>query len=103
MHLPALAAIGIVLAALVVAWGRRRGTLLRTVLAAIVVSAAVWAAALVVQARGWQDTDGWVDCYPHCDAWHHAGAVSFWVPLVLAAALLVVAGVVAVQCLTAQR
>lgn len=103
MGLLPLAALAAAVAGLVVVVGRRRGSTLRTALLGFTGSALAWVGAVAVESTGWKDTDGWIDCQPNCDVWHEVGAVAFWVPLLVAAALLAVAAVAALQRFAAQR
>jgi hypothetical protein len=78
-----LVALGIACAAaaLVVIVGRARNAPFLSALVGIVVAAAIWLGALVLQSRGWRDTDGWVDCNTYCNGWHRLGAIMFWTPV----------------------
>ncbi len=96
MFLLVAALVAAVVVALVVRTGRRRGTLLRSAVAAVVAVAVTWGLAIALMSTGWNDVDGWVDCGEHCHGWHYVGAFLFWTPPMAGLMLVLVAAYAAI-------
>jgi hypothetical protein len=91
MFLLVAAGLAAAVVVLVVRTGRRRGTLLRSALAAVVAVAVTWGLALALMSTGWKDVDGWIDCNDACHGWHYMGAFLFWTPPIAGLLLVLVA------------
>jgi hypothetical protein len=57
--------------------------------------AGVWLLGDRLRSVGWRNIDGFVDCYPACDAWDGLGAWFFFGPPIVIVVSVVAAAVVA--------
>lgn len=48
---------------------------------------AIWIVGFSLITAGWNDVDGFVDCYGYCNAWHVVGALLFGGPPLVAVVL----------------
>ncbi len=48
---------------------------------------AIWIVGFTLVTAGWNDVDGFVDCYGYCNAWHLVGALLFGGPPLVAVVL----------------
>ena len=84
-------AVGLAVAlSLSIVWlGRLVGAPFRTALLSLIVAAGAGFGALALEATGWRDTDGWIDCSDYCHGWHYVGMFLFWTPTLTGLFLLV--------------